>query len=202
VNLTQLLILILSLIFIVIIAFSLIKFTKGNKKSKQSATKKPIAKVYLPLDNRLVYFLVIIFFISVFSLIFLLKITLISFLSLFAVIGFVITANIIFLKKKYKIKTIHDIVWLALIVGIGQITFFLWLNFFPISHHFEQYKIKKVIMESESGATTIVLEDNIYDEYFYLRTFEGKDIPHGDSIEFKFKDGLLGFKIYESHIFY
>lgn len=56
-------------------------------------------------------------------------------------------------------------------------------------------------MESESGATTIVLEDNIYDEYFYLRTFEGKDIPHGDSIEFKFKDGLLGFKIYESHIF-
>ena len=120
-------------------------------------------------------------------------------LTIILISGILFGANILLLKKKYLIKELHDIIWLSLIIGMGQLALIFWLNFVPLGSHLEEYKIIGTEETGGFGFTTIYLENDAYSNYSSLRSFEGNNVPRGDTIVYKFNEGLIGFKIYDGH---
>ncbi|MFM7667816.1 MAG: right-handed parallel beta-helix repeat-containing protein, partial [Bacteroidota bacterium] len=48
-----------------------------------------------------------------------------------------------------------------------------------------------------ANLTTIYLEDDAFSTYWNVRSFETSNAPEGDSVIYKFKDGLVGFRVNE-----
>jgi hypothetical protein len=158
-------------------------------------TKK---KEYLVRNNRFIAWLVVVFFLSIFSIGFLYKITLISLPILFSVLALITIANIFLFRKKYKIKK-GDVAFLSLVIGMGQLSLFLWLNFIPVDHHYEAYRIDNREVDEVANLTIIHLEKEKFEEYWSVRTFQSSNAPKGDTIVYHFNDGLIGFKVYLDH---
>jgi len=158
-------------------------------------TKK---KEYLVRNNKFIAWLVLVFFLSIFSIGFLYKITLISLPMLLLVLVLITLSNIFFFYKKYRIKEKQDIAFLSVVIGMGQLSLFLWLNFIPVGDHYEAYRIVKTEIDESTNLTTIYLENDKFSEYWTMRVFESA--PKGDTIVYHFNEGLIGFKVYRDHI--
>lgn len=155
-------------------------------------------KEYLVRSNRFIAWLVLIFFLSIFSIGYLYRITLISLPLLLLVLLLITLSNIYFFRKKYKIKA-QDVSFLSLVIGMGQLSLFLWLNFIPVGKHSEAYQIVKYEKDDYAHLTTIYLKDDKFSEYWIVRTFDSGNAPAGDTIIYHFNDGLIGFRIYTGH---
>jgi hypothetical protein len=191
---------IIGLIVVSLLGFS-IWFIYREVKSKRKIPYQNLfkRKEYLVRNNKFIGWMVVIFFLSIFSIGFLFKITLIS-LPLFIAILLIITfANIYFFRKKYKIKEATDVAFLSIVIGMGQVSLFMWLNFIPIGSHSEAYQILRYEVDDNAHLTTIYLKDNALSTYYTVRAFETGNAPIGDTVIYHFNEGLVGFRVYTGH---
>jgi hypothetical protein len=199
-NSWKLIVALITVTFLLISIFVLFRKIKSDKKVPyETLFEKKKRRVYLVKNNSFVGWLVLIFFLSVFSFVFLFKITLISYPLMGLIILVLMGANVLLLKKKYRIRDTQDISWITLIIGMGQLALVLWLNFIPVGAHYEEYRIDKIEQSETSDRVTITLENETYSEFWVLRSFDANKLPPGDTIVYHFTEGLLGFKIYKDH---
>lgn len=187
------------IVLLAVTLFFLFRAIKSRRKIPYQKLFEHKRKIYLVHNNRFIALLVAVFFLSIFSFIFLFRYTVISYAATFFTILALLISNLILLKRKYKIKENSDIAWLSIVLGMGQLALFLWLNFVPLGRHDEEFRITQYIKDDGTNLTTIELEDGAYNDYWGLRTFQAGNSPVGDTIVFHFNDGLLGFKVYTSH---
>lgn len=156
-------------------------------------------KEYIVKKDSFIYSMVVLFFFSIGSIGFLIRITLISLPFLLFILILIGVANLFVLKKKYKINDITDRIFVAVVIGLGQLSMLLWLNFIPTGKHAEAYQIVKYEKDEWAQITTLHLKDEALSEYWNIRTFESANAPFGDTVIYHFKEGLIGFRIYDGH---
>ena len=196
-NKWQILISILALGTSALVLFVLIRLSRRERKISYKELLNQENRQYLIKNNRFIGWMVGITFVSVFSVFYLLRITLISVPALSLILLLLSVTNLYFFRKKYKISDKKDLVFLSVVIGLGQFALLLWLNFIPVGEHAEAYKIMGRSENKWANLTTIYLEDDAFSTYWNVRSFEPSNAPDGDSIVFKFKDGLVGFRVYE-----
>ncbi|MFN6040233.1 MAG: hypothetical protein ACK452_17305 [Bacteroidota bacterium] len=196
-NKWQILISILALGTSALVLFVLIRLSRRERKISYKELLEQENRQYLIKNNRFIGWMVGITFVSVFSVFYLIRITLISVPALILILLLLSVTNLYFFRRKYKISDKKDLVFLSVVIGIGQLALLLWLNFISVSEHAEAYKITGKSENKWANLTTIYLEDDAFSTYWNVRSFETANAPEGDSIVFKFKDGLVGFRVYE-----
>ncbi|MFN5182072.1 MAG: hypothetical protein ACK5D5_03500 [Bacteroidota bacterium] len=198
-NSWQIIISLISLGSAFIVLIILIRLSKKERKISYKELLKNENRQYLVKNNRFIAWLVAITFASVFSIFFLLKITLISLPSLLLILVLISLANLFFFRRKYKISDKTDLAFLSIVIGLGQLALLLWVNYIPLGAHEEAYRIIGKEQDVWSNITTIYLKDEAFSTYWNARTFDSANAPTGDSIIYQFKDGLIGFRIYNGH---
>lgn len=177
----------------------LIRSSRRKKKITYQQLFEHERRQYIVKNNRFIAWLVAITFVSVFSIFLLGKITLISIPAILVILLSMTVANIYFFKKKYKISDKTDLAFLSIVIGLGQLALLLWLNYIPIGKHAEAYIITGKEQDDWAGITTIYLKDDAFSTYWNARTFDSANAPTGDSVIYRFNDGLIGFRIYTGH---
>lgn len=187
-----------AVLILAVISYFIFRIFKPKKIPYQKLFEQH-KKKYLLKSNRFIAWMVVLFFFSIASIGFLLRITLISFPSIAVILLLIGIANTFILKKKYKITDITDRAFLSTVIGLGQVTVLLWLNFISFSSHSEAYQIVRYEEDDWAKLTTIQLKDNALSSYWNIRTFESANAPYGDTVIYHFKEGLIGFRIYNGH---
>jgi hypothetical protein len=187
-----------AVIALAIICYFVYRLLKPKKISYQKLFEQH-RKKYLLKNNRFIAWMVVLFFFSIGSVGFLLRITLVSIPTLLVILLLIALTNIFILKKKYKIIDITDRAFLSTVIGLGQVALLLWLNFISLSRHSEAYQIIRYEEDDWAKLTTIHLKDGALSGYWNIRTFESANAPYGDSVIYHFRDGLIGFRIYDGH---
>ena len=147
-------------------------------------------KKYLLKSNRFIGWLVVLFFFSIGSIGFLLRITLVSIYALAVMLLLIGIMNTFILKKKYKILDVTDRAFLSTVIGLGQVALLLWLNFISFSSHAEAYQIVRYEKDDWAKLTTIYLKDDALSGFWNIRTFESANAPYGDTVIYHFKDEI------------
>jgi hypothetical protein len=193
---------------------AIVDYNKRKHRQKRNPSEEKAEKIYILQHFRKEAkwgFLTLGFFFSVFSIIYIGNRTLISLLGLLAAFLFIFFVTqfpaIRILKNKFNIGTKGTLILNTLFISPFILTSCLWINYLVnYRTEIERHRIDNFTdiggRRSSYRRFLIDLEGNSYSDYDQLRTFEPHQIPGApDYVEFKFGEGMLGFRVMKDYTF-
>ncbi len=112
-------------------------------------------------------------------------------------------------KQIFKFNIYEMLLFNFLVMGPGITALLLWLNFLVYTDvqnevHIIRAKQLETVGTFHSNKHFITLENNAYEDFPEIRTFENNDYPmlaNAKAVRYKFAKGLLGYNILLEHEF-